>query len=122
MRKAKAAKETLVSHLNAVEAGVLAQDSLGQRELDQWKEREREWLVRVLDSKQRDVLDDPYHVAEEDRTHSVHRGVIFALIYGLSGPSLEDLDKVLQNASVPSSIAGGMNSVVETGIELQEAR
>ena len=42
MRKAKAAKETLVSHLNAVEAGVLAQDSLGQRELDQWKERERE--------------------------------------------------------------------------------
>ena len=38
------------------------------------------------------------------------------------GPSQKDLEKVLDNAPVPSSIAGGMSKVIEDGIVLQEKR
>lgn len=58
----------MVDHLNSLEAHIAAQDTLGETALKDWKTREREWLIKALDARQRDTLDDPYHVSEADRT------------------------------------------------------
>ena len=72
-RKLRAAITTMndmVAHLAKLEHHIAADKTFGPTTLEDWKARERKWLIKALDARQRDTLDDPYHVSEEDRTFS----------------------------------------------------